>query len=129
MPNKATFISFDAENDEFLKIALVGQAKNPDSPFDIVDRSIKEPLDGNWKAKAKDRILRSDLMIVLCGVKTHTATGVAAEVSLAQETKTPYFLLRGYPDKLCTKPTTALSTDKVYDWTWTNLKNLIAGSR
>ncbi len=129
MASKATFISFDAEHDEFLKVALVGQADNPDSPFAITDRSIKEPLDGNWKEKARGRIQRADLMIVLCGVNTHTATGVAAEVRLAQETSTPYFLLRGYPDKICTKPTTALPSDKIYDWTWPNLKLLIGGSR
>src|SRR4051794_6158339 len=35
------FISYDYDNDAFLKEALVGQSKLPDSPFDISDWSIK----------------------------------------------------------------------------------------
>lgn len=123
---KKAFISFDYDNDEFLKIALVGQAKNSDSPFNIEDRSIKEPLDGDWKAKARGRISRSDLMIVICGEKTHTAAGVAAELKIAQELRKPYFLLKGYSAKACTKPTTAYPSDAVHDWTWPNLKALIS---
>ena len=38
-------------------------------------------------------------------------------------------LVAAYSDKTCTKPTTALSTDKIYKWTWDNLKTLIGGSR
>lgn len=129
MAKKAAFISFDYDNDEFLRTGLVAQAKNPDSPFDIADRSIKEPLDGNWKEKAKGRIQRADLVIVLCGEKTHTAAGVASELKLAQELRKPYFLLKGYKDKNCTKPTPALSTDMIHDWTWPNLKALIDNAR
>lgn len=94
MGKKAAFISFDYDNDEFLRTALVEQARNPDSPFDIIDRSIKEPLDGDWKEKAKGRIRRADVMIVLCGESTHAAAGVAAEVKLAQEVKTTDIQIR-----------------------------------
>ena len=129
MTKKSAFISFDYENDEFLRTALVGQAKNPDSPFEIVDRSVKEPLTGDWKEKVKGRIQRSDIVIVLCGEKTHTASGVAVELKIAQDIQKPYFLLKGYSDKNCTWPTSALSTDKMYNWTWPNLKLLIGGNR
>lgn len=126
---KKVFISFDYDNDEFLRTALVGQAKNPGTPFEIIDRSLKEPLAGDWKAKVKGRIDRADLVVVMCGQKTHTATGVAAEVQMAQELGKPYFLLKGYSDKTCTAPTAARSNDKMYNWTWENLKNLIGGAR
>ena len=129
MAKKAAFISFDYDNDEFLRTALVGQAKNSDSPFDIIDRSVKEPLDGDWKAKVKGRIQRADIVIVICGEKTHTASGVSIELQFAKEMNKPHFLLKGYPDKNCTKPTAASSTDKIYDWTWPNLKLLVGGSR
>ncbi len=129
MAKTKTFISFDYDNDEDLKILLLGQSKHKDTPFDIADWSIKEAIDENWKMKARTRIKSVDVVAVLCGEKTHTATGVAAEVKIAQEEKTPYFLLWGYSGKTCTRPTTALSTDKIYNWTWDNLKSLIGGGR
>lgn len=126
---KKVFISFDYDNDQFLRTALVGQAMNPDTPFEIIDRSLKDPLSGDWKAKIRGRIQRSDLVVVVCGQKTHTATGVAAELSIAREVGKPYFLLKGYSDKTCTRPTTAQFDDKMYNWTWDNLKLLIGGAR
>ena len=44
------------------------------------------------------------------------------------ETK-PYFLLAGRAGGGNKKPTAALDTDKMYSWTWDNLKTLIAGGR
>lgn len=129
MARLAAFISFDFDHDEFLRTALVGQAKNPDSPFDIIDRSLKEALSGDWKAKVKERIRRADLVIVICGEHTHTATGVAVEMQFAKELRKPYFLLRGYSNRNCTWPTCADQNDKMYDWTWPNLKALIGGAR
>lgn len=53
MAKKRTFISFDYDHDNDLKNLLIGQAKNSDSPFEIMDMSIKETIDSNWKAKAR----------------------------------------------------------------------------
>ena len=74
MALKRAFISFDFDHDEELRDALKGQARNPDSPFEIADWSLQEPLTGNWKAKVRDRIRRTDLTIVICGEHTHDAT-------------------------------------------------------
>lgn len=126
---KRVFISFDVDNDKGTKEMLAGQANLEDSPFEFKDASIKEPLTGDWKEKVKRRMANIDLVIVLCGEKTHTATGVSAELDIAKETKTPYFLLAAYPDKTCTKPKSASDQDKLYKWTWPNLKLLIGGSR
>jgi hypothetical protein len=129
MAKKRVFISFDYDNDKFLKVALVGQANHGDSPFELADHSIQEALTGDWKEKAKARIKKTELVIVICGKKTHLATGVSAELKIAQEHGVPYFLLHGYPDEICTRPVSALSTDKIYDWTWPNLKLLVGGNR
>ncbi|MBU0571447.1 MAG: TIR domain-containing protein [Candidatus Omnitrophica bacterium] len=99
------FISFDVDHDEGTKIMLAGQAKLPDSPFSFIDASIKEPLTGDWKGKVRRRMSNIDVVIVLCGEYTHTASGVTAEVIIAQEKGIPYFLLAAYADKSCTKPT------------------------
>jgi len=129
MAKKRVFISFDVDHDENTKKALALQAKLEDSPFDFIDASLKEPLSGDWKEKVKRRMDNIDVVVVLCGEHTNTASGVAAEVTIAQETDTPYFLLAAYSDKNCTKPTTAFRTDDIYKWTWPNLKSLIDGKR
>ena len=129
MAKKRVFISFDFDHDEDLRNLLVGQAKNPESPFEIKDRSIKEPLTGDWKEKVRRRMDNIDVVIVICGEYTYTAAGVAAELTIARELKKPYFLLWGRSDKTCTKPKSALESDKIYKWTWDNLKQLIGGAR
>lgn len=126
---KRVFISFDYDHDEDVKIMLAGQAKLPDSPFDFTDASVKEHLTGDWKEKVRRRMDNIDVVIVLCGEHTHKASGVAAELTIAQEKEKSYFLLWAYPDKTCTKPTSAQSEDKIYKWTWDNLKTLIGGGR
>ena len=126
---KRAFISFDYDNDEGAKKMLVGQALYEDSPFEFKDASVKEHLTGDWKEKIRRRMDNIDIVIVLCGEKTHTAKGVAAELEIAQDKKKDYFLLKAYSDKTCTKPTAAKSTDNLYKWTWDNLKALIGGGR
>ena len=125
---KRAFISFDYDYDLEIKGALVGQAKNPDSPFSIVDMSIKEAIDENWKAHARRRIRSCDVVVVLCGKHTNTAKGVTAELTIAQEEGIPYFLLEGRKNG-SVKPLGAKSSDKMYDWTWDNLKALFRGAR
>lgn len=120
------FVSFDYDHDNDLKNLLIGQARNPDSPFKVEDWSIKVASSG-WRADARNRISRSDQVIVLCGEHTDSASGVNVEVELARELGIPYFLLAGRNGAV--KPTSALSADKLYNWTWPNLKSLIEGNR
>jgi hypothetical protein len=129
MAKKRAFISFDYDHDDGAKLMLAGQAKNPDTPFDFSDGSVKDHLPGDGKEKVRRRMDNIDVVIVLCGQYTHTANGVTAELTIAREKSKPYFLLAAYSDVNCTKPTSALATDKVYRWTWDNLKALIGGAR
>lgn len=128
MAKPRVFISFDYDHDLDIKTMLAGQAKLPDSPFDFTDASVKDHLTGDWKEKVKQRIKNADQVCVLCGEYTDTASGVNAEVKIAQELGKPYFLLAGRPDK-SKKPSAAYSTDKVYEWTWDHLKTLVGGGR
>lgn len=129
MAAKRVFISFDFDNDQDLRILLVNQAKNPDSPFAIQDWSVKEPFPGNWQEKVRRRIRQTDLTIVICGNHTHRASGVAAELRITREVGKPYFLLNGRKGKIGKKPTSALPSDKLYKWEWENLKKLVGGER
>ena len=54
---------------------------------------------------------------------------MAAGLTITQEEQKPYFLLWGHPKKTCQKPAMARKSDKIYKWTWSNLKQLIAGVR
>ncbi|HKY71157.1 MAG TPA: TIR domain-containing protein [Nitrospira sp.] len=123
------FISFDYDHDVGAKVMLAGQAALPDSPFDFKDASVKDHLPGDWKEKIRRRMENVDVVIVLCGQHTHTAAGVAEELEIVRLKGIPYFLLAAYSDKNCTAPITAASGDKVYKWTWDNLKILIGGGR
>ena len=39
---KAVFVSFDFDNDRVLKDFIVGQSRLDDSPFEVIDHSLKE---------------------------------------------------------------------------------------
>ena len=80
MKKARAYISFDYDNDSELKTLLVGQARNSDSPFEIVDMSIKEVISEGWKKQARKRIKSCDVVIVICGKHTNLAGGVSAEV-------------------------------------------------
>ena len=125
---KRVFISFDYDHDSDLKVLLVGQSKNEDSPFEIADMSIKEAIQTDWKSSARRRIRNCDVVIVICGEYMKSATGVNVEIRIAQEENIPYFLLQGRGGG-GTKPVAARNSDRIYKWTWDNLKKLIGGSR
>ncbi len=126
MSKKRTFISFDYDHDEELKNCLKAQSRREDSPFDIVDMSIKEAIDNNWKYYARRRIRSCDIVVVICGEHTDTANGVSAELEITKEEGIKYFLLKGHSDKTCKKPRASRSSDIMYDWTWDNLKKLFS---
>lgn len=86
-------------------------------------------MTGDWKAKVKERIKKTSVVAVICGKHMNTATGVNAEIKIAQELGKDYFLLKGRKDGGNKKPSAAKGTDKMYDWTWDNLKKLIHGGR
>lgn len=118
------FISFDYDHDISQKNLLVGQSRLDDSPFEISDVSIKQE-ETDWVNKARQKIHNADVVIILCGYYTDTARGVDTELRLAREVGTKYYFLRAYNDKTPYKPKSAYPFEKVYDWTWDNLKALL----
>jgi hypothetical protein len=121
------FISFDFDNDQFLRDALIGQCKNEGTPFDMEDWSVKEPWDqGKWKQMCLIKIKKCDLVIVMVGEKTANCSGVKAEIKMAQEAKVPVVGLRGYPSRDCPRPD---GLEGYYKWTWDNVKALVKGGR
>lgn len=122
MANPRVFVSFDFDNDLALKNLFVGQSKNPDSPFEIEDWSLKEEEEEEeWKAEARRRIKRSKYFVVLVGAKTYRAPGVRKEIRIAKEEGITRYQIK--------------SADNDYSWvedagtrltwTWENLKNYL----
>ena len=125
MAKKRAFISFDFDNDVDLRGNLVAQSRRPDSPFAMVDCSVRAPYDQRWRQKVRRIIRDADLVVVICGERTDEAKGVEAELSIAREERKPYFLLRGRRNRPCRKPQGTLRSDEIHDWTWRNLHDLI----
>lgn len=121
---KKVFVSFDFDNDQFLKESLIGQSKLADSPFEVTDGSLKEAApEKDWEEKAKAKIKAADMVIVMLGEKTYKAPGVLKEVKMSNEAKIKICQIIGYKDKTCPKIDGA---GTLYSWTWENLKKLFA---
>jgi hypothetical protein len=124
MTKKRVFISFDFENDRVLRDFMLGQAKLPDSPFEVIDHSLKEAApERNWEAKARAAIGRSDVVIVMVGGATHRASGVLKEVAMARAAGVQVVQIIGYKDGNYTPVPNA---GRLYAWSWPNLKNLLS---
>ena len=126
---KRVFISFDYDNDKDLRGDLVAQAKRSDSPFSIKDESVYGRIDEKWRDEVRSRIRGCDLVIVICGERTHKASGVAGEVAITREEKKPYFLLKGRRPRQCSRPNTAPKKKVMHPWTWATIKELISSPR
>ena len=119
------FVSFDFDNDKIVKDFIVGQSKLSDSPFEISDWSMKEAApQANWEAEARARISRSDMVIVMVGLKTYRAPGVLKEVKIARVLKKPIYQIIGYRNGNYTPVPDA---GRLYSWNWDNLKKLFQG--
>jgi len=124
MPKTKVFVSFDFDNDQTLKHFIVGQAKLPDSPFEITDMSLKEAApQWDWEARARAAINRSDVVVVMLGPKSRFAPGVKKEVAMANAAGKRRFQVIGYSDG--TIDWAVPDAGKVYNWNWETLKKLL----
>jgi hypothetical protein len=118
------FVSFDFDNDRVLKDFILGQAKKEDSPFEVIDHSLKEAApERDWENKARAAIARSDLVLVMVGPKTHRAQGVLKEVAMARSANVKIVQIIGYRDGDYTPVPNA---GRLYAWNWPNLKKLLS---
>jgi hypothetical protein len=124
MAKKRVFVSFDFDNDKTLKDFIIGQSKVADSPFEVIDHSLKEAApEKRWLDKARAAISRSDVFMVMLGPKTRNAPGVLEEVKVANELKKEKFQIIGYKDG--SKDLAVAGAGRVYRWNWENLRNLL----
>jgi len=125
MAKKRIFVSFDFDNDKTLKDFIIGQARNPDSPFEVIDYSLKEEApQAQWEKRAREAIARSDVFVVMLGPRTRVAPGVLKEVAIANALAKAKFQVIGYRDG--TADWAVPNAGRTYAWNWENLKRLLA---
>jgi hypothetical protein len=121
---KRVFVSFDFDHDRALKDFILGQAKHPDSPFDVSDHSLKEAApERGWQSKARAAIARSEIVLVLVGRETYRAHGVLKEVAMARALGVKIVQIIGYSDR---NVTAVAGAGRMYAWSWKNLKKLLS---
>jgi hypothetical protein len=121
---KKAFVSFDFDSDRGLKDLFVGQARLEETPFDIIDYSLKEAApERNWQDKARTAIRRSDVVLILLGEQTYRAPGVLLEVAMAREEQKQMFQVIGYRDRVCPSVN---GGGRRLAWSWPNLKRVLS---
>ena len=116
------YVCFEYDVDKSLKDLLIGQSRNPDSPFEVKDHSLHEAApEKNWAKKAKDKIQKVDRVIVLLGHTTHRAPGVLKEIAIARDLGKRIVQIIGYKDHQYKRiPGAGI----LYTWSWENLKKI-----
>ena len=123
MAKTKLFISFDFDYDYQLKASLIGQARQPDSPFAVQDYSLNEAYpDNEWTSRAQRAIGKCDVFVVLLGRNTHNAQGVQREVAIARGYRKQMFQLRPQGKTYGE----VKGAGEVHVWKWKNIKELIA---
>jgi len=120
MADPRAFVSFDFDHNEAEKNLFVGQAKKDSpTPFTIEDWSSKSSLpQAQWEKMIKEKINRSNMVIVLVGKTMASATGVAKEIIMAKDQDVPFFgVYVGGAGTTSTLPA-GLARNRTISWNW-----------
>jgi hypothetical protein len=120
------FSCFDPRHDTDLHTRLLGCTELEGSSVRVVDASREAmPLAG-WEESLRTRLARVDLVLVSCGEHTESSLAVSGELRAAQESSTPYLMVRGRRHAPWTQPACSRADDRVYTWDWPLLLGRIA---
>lgn len=118
------FVSFDFDNDRRLKDFIIMQARRADSPFQVIDHSLKEAApERSWETKASRAIARSRVVLVMVGRDTYRAPGVLKEIAMARQHGKKIVQIIGYKDG---QYTPVKGAGQLYRWNWDNLRRILA---
>lgn len=124
MAKKRAFVSFDYDNDVRYRDFLIGQAKNPLSPIEIDDWSLKYAFDSSWKPQCREHIKKTHIVIQLVGSNTYRAQGAIWEVECAKEVGIPVFGVYIDKNNKGIVPS-ALRGCTVIEWTWDGIAGMV----
>jgi hypothetical protein len=118
------FVSFDFESDGELFEELRTQSGS--AGFAVLGCSDRYTATDVWNERARRRIRNADQVIFICSEHTEASASMSNELRIAQQEKTPYFLLWGRREIMCTKPLGAKSAEGMYIWSQQVLQDQIA---
>jgi len=125
--NPRAFLSFDFDHDKELKVLFAGQAKESSpTTFSIEDWSSKHSLpEKEWERLIKEKISKTNMLIVLVGTHMSTASGVRKEIIMAKELNVPIFgVYIGSANTSSTLPT-GLTRNRMVKWDWAKIGTMI----
>jgi CHASE2 domain-containing sensor protein len=122
MADPRAFVSFDFDHNEIEKNLFAGQAKNSRTPFAIQDWSAKSAMaQSKWEEIVKDKINKTNLLIVLVGKTMASASGVVKEIKMAKNQNVPFFgVYIGGADKTSNLPD-GLARNRTISWDWADI--------
>lgn len=122
---KRIFVSFAIE-DGNLRDMLRGQMRNPRTPIEYVDMSVKKAWDSKWKTQCRTRVKGCDGMIAIITKNSRKADGQIWEIKCAYEEGVPVYLIYGSQNNRPTLVPSVISGKRIYNWTWDNIGNFIS---
>lgn len=126
MSDPRAFISFDFDNNKTDKDLFAGQAKYSKTPFNIEDWSSKTHLpQREWEDLIKAKINKCNMLIVLVGKNTYSATGVKKEISFAKENDVPVFGVYVGGANTETDLPDGLQRNRTIAWDWGKIADAI----
>ncbi len=126
MADPRSFISFDFDHNETEKTLFVGQSKNSKTPFTIQDWSAKASMpQSQWEAIVKEKINKTNMLIVLVGKYMTSATGVAKEISMAKDQDVPVFGIYVGGANTSSNLPKGLQRNRTIAWDWEKISNAI----
>jgi hypothetical protein len=115
MSKPQVFVSFDMEHDGELFEQL--RAESNSSGFAVLGCSERLSATDVWSERVRQQIHEADQVIFICSEHTEASVSMSAELRIAQQEGTPYFLLWGRREIMCTKPVGAKTAEGMYSWT------------
>lgn len=125
MKKKRIFTSFAIE-DKTLRDLFVGQARNKDVPYDIIDMSVKEPWSTAWKTKCRTKIKGCDGVIVLITKNLKKADGAIWEINCAKEERIPLLGVYMKDATILDIPDNLYGVKKI-NWNWDDIADFVNG--
>lgn len=122
---KRIFTSFAIE-DKTLRDLFIGQARNKKVPYELVDMSVKEPWDSQWKTNCRTKIKGCDGVIVLISKNLKNAEGALWEIKCAKEEGIPILGVYMTGCTILDSPSEMNGIKKV-SWTWENIADFVKG--